>query len=136
MGGNTVQFQNAEHGLNWKIEYLESENYVRILGTARKREIMIEDIMSKNCWLICFKWYTKIIHWTHNLKFIFPYSSSNASTMLWASMEKAWWGCSVMPQFTNAFLDALASLESIIWHDWQKFTFFSKSVSHTFSDIQ
>ena len=44
MGGNTVQFQNAEHGQNWKIEYLESENYVRILGTARKREIMIEDV--------------------------------------------------------------------------------------------
>ena len=55
VGGNTVQFQNAERGLKWKIEYLESENYVRILGTARKREIMIEDIMSKNCWLICFK---------------------------------------------------------------------------------
>ena len=35
----------------------------------------------------------------------------------------------------EAFLDALASLESIIWHDWQKFTFFSKSVSHTFSVI-
>ena len=105
VGGNTVQFQNAEHGQNWKIEYLESENYVRILGTARKREIMRKDIMFKNCWMICFKWYTKIIHWTHNLKFIFPYSSSNASTMLWASMEKAWWGCSVMPQFTNAFFN-------------------------------
>ena len=81
--------------------------------------------MSKNCWLICFKWYTKIIHWTHNLKFIFPYSSSNASTMLWASMEKAWWGCSVMPQFTNAFFNivqkafgrggGVTPLADIIW---------------------
>ena len=55
VGGNTAQFQNAERGLNWKIEYLEGENYVKILGTARKRENFHQDIMSKNCWLICFK---------------------------------------------------------------------------------
>ena len=38
--------------------------------------------------------------------FYFPSCSTEyLISMLWASMEKAWWGCSVMPQFTNAFFN-------------------------------